>query len=36
MVLEGNGLCFPSSDQWDLFLHFQGDEILSAEQQYLL
>ena len=35
LVLEGNGFCFPSSDQHNSFLHFQGDEILSAEQQYL-
>ena len=35
LVLEGNGLCFPGSDSHDSFLHFQGDEILSAEQQYL-
>ena len=34
-VLEGNGFCFPSSDQCNSFLHFQGDKILSAEQQYL-
>ena len=34
-VLEGNGFCFPGSDQCNSFLHFQGDEILSAEQQYL-
>ena len=34
-VLEGNGFCFPGSDQYNLFLHFQGDDILSAEQQYL-
>ena len=34
-VLEGNGFCFPGSDQRNLFLHFQGDEILSVEQQYL-
>ena len=35
LVLEGNGFCFPSSDQHNSFLHFQGDEILSVEQQYL-
>ena len=34
-VLEGNGFCFPRSDQRNLFLHFQGNEILSVEQQYL-
>ena len=34
-VLEGNGFCFPGSDLRDSFLHCQGDEILSAEQQYL-
>ena len=34
-VLEGNGFCFPGSDQRDSFLHFQGDEILSIEEQYL-
>ena len=34
-VLEGNGFCFPSSDQHNSFLHCQGDEILSTEQQYL-
>ena len=34
-VLEGNGFCFPSSDQHNSFLHFQGDEIPSVEQQYL-
>ena len=34
-VLEGNGFCFPGSDQRNSFLHFQGDEILSVEQQYL-
>ena len=35
LVLEGNGFCFPGSDQCNSFLHFQGDKILSAEQQYL-
>ena len=35
LVLEGNGFCFPGSDQRNSFLHCQGDEILSAEQQYL-
>ena len=34
-VLEGNGFCFPGSDQCNSFLHCQGDEILSAEQQFL-
>ena len=34
-VLEGNGFCFPGSDQHNSFLQFQGDEILSTEQQYL-
>ena len=35
LVLEGNSFYFSSLDQWDSFLHFQGDEILSMEQQYL-
>ena len=32
-VLEGNGFCFPGLDSRDCFIHFQGDEILSGEQQ---
>ena len=32
-VLEGNGFCFLGSDSRDCFIHFQGDEILSGEQQ---
>ena len=32
-VLEGNGFCFPGSDSRDCFIYFQGDEILSGEQQ---
>ena len=35
LVWEGNGFCFPGSDQHNSFLHFQGDKILSVEQQYL-
>ena len=35
LVLEGNGFCFPRSDQRDSFLHFQGDEILPGQQSYL-
>ena len=34
-VLEGNGFCFPSLDQHNCFLHFQGDEILPRQQSYL-
>ena len=33
-VLEGNGFCFPSSGSQDSFIHFQGDEIFSREQQH--
>ena len=34
-VLEGNGFCFPGSDLHDSFLHCQGDQILSSEQNLL-
>ena len=34
-VLEGNGFCFPGSDLRNSFLHCQGDEILSSEQNLL-
>ena len=33
-VLEGNGFCFLDLDLWDHFIHLQGDEILSGEQQH--
>ena len=34
LVLEGNGFCFLGSDLGDSFIHFQGDEIFSREQQH--
>ena len=34
-ILEGNGFCFPGSDLFSSFLHCQGDEILSLEQNTL-
>ena len=34
-ALEGNGFCFPGLDQWDSFLHFQGDEVLPSQQGFL-
>ena len=32
-VLEGNSFCFLGLDSQDAFIYFQGDEILSGEQQ---